>query len=160
MAGCYQLIGGIRWPCPHVILQQNPPGLDLYVTRRGVPLSGASWLKPTPERPDLANTNYIVGRYAYQIYDVGGMLDINTAGLTLDICHQRASQGGVQWADLTALGLSTDQVEELMKSRFSATMSYSDLPERIRYEAEPRRLSFSTFRWRQFRQRFSTAVRI
>ncbi len=115
----------------------NKPLPDwIYVTRRGVPLSGSSLVEAEAGKTAPANTNYVVGRYAYQIYDVGGLLDINTAGLPSKFATNAAAKGGVQWADLTALGLSQSQVDELMEARFSATRSYSDLPERIRYEAE------------------------
>lgn len=115
----------------------NKPLPDwIYVTRQGVPLSGTNLVEAESGNPASTNKNYVVGRYAYQIYDVGGLLDINTAGLPKSFSSNAPAKGGVQWADLTALGLSQTQVDELMESRFSATRSYSDLPERIRYEAE------------------------
>ncbi|PTX96274.1 hypothetical protein DB345_10835 [Spartobacteria bacterium LR76] len=115
----------------------NKPLPDwIYVTRQGVPLSGTNLVEAESGNPASTNKNYVVGRYAYQIYDVGGLLDINTAGLPSRFATNAPAKGGVQWADLTALGLSQTQVDELMAARFSATRSDSGLTNRIRYEAE------------------------
>jgi hypothetical protein len=87
----------------------------VIVTREGVP-------SPTPysgwdnvlKDPTAANTKYAVGRYAYAVYDEGGLLDINVAGypsptpaatsLTAGPSVRDIGRKGVlAFADLTAL---------------------------------------------------------
>lgn len=134
-----RLLSAARWDQVALAAQSFPDSALpdwIYVTRSGVPSDGTTLAEAGASKPDMGNTNYVVGRYAYQIYDVGGLLDINTAGLPATFATNAAARGGVQWADLTALGLTSDQVANLMDFRFSATKSYSDLPEMVRYGAE------------------------
>ncbi|XHR27407.1 MAG: hypothetical protein ACFUZC_15850 [Chthoniobacteraceae bacterium] len=42
-------------------------------------------------RADLSNTNCVIGRYAYAIYDVGGLIDVNIAGNNLDTIDSSAN---------------------------------------------------------------------
>src|SRR5437773_8998605 len=53
----------------------------VIVTREGVPSPTpySAW-NPVLKDPTAANTKYAVGRYAYAVYDEGGLLDINVAG--------------------------------------------------------------------------------
>jgi len=58
--------------------------------------------KPSPQ-PDL----YAVGRYAYAIYDEGGLLDANVAGYPSNTTSAQYGPKGISaFADLTVLGLS------------------------------------------------------
>jgi hypothetical protein len=52
-----------------------------------------------------SNPNYVVGRYAYALYDEGGLLDINVAGFPLPTPAPPnvGRKGVVAFADLTAL---------------------------------------------------------
>lgn len=134
-----RVLSAARWDQVGLTTQPFPDNALpdwIYVTRRGVPADGTTLVSSNASKPDLGNTNYVVGRYAYQVYDVGGLLDLNAAGLPSTFATNSPAKGGVQWADLTALGLSSAQVASLMDFRFSATKSYSDLPDKIRYEAE------------------------
>src|SRR5262249_43318247 len=69
--------------------------------------------------PDTSNTNQdprqvitssnqfqlVIGRYAYAIYDEGGLLDMNVAGYpTNTITIQSGRKGSLAYADLTAMG--------------------------------------------------------
>jgi Tfp pilus assembly protein PilX len=54
----------------------------------------------------VTNTNYIIGRYAYAVYDEGGLLDINVAGFpspTPAPAPTSGRKGTIAFADLTAL---------------------------------------------------------
>src|SRR5262249_38512653 len=67
--------------------------------------------------PDTNNTNLdarkvitspdplVIGRYAYAIYDLGGLMDMNVAGYpTNTTTIQSGRKGSLAYADLTALG--------------------------------------------------------
>jgi hypothetical protein len=54
----------------------------------------------------VTNANYIIGRYAYAVYDEGGLLDINVAGFpspTPGPATIAGRKGTIAFADLTAL---------------------------------------------------------
>ena len=51
--------------------------------------------------PGLASPNEVVGRYAYAVYDLGGLLDVNVAGYPSGASGNR---GLMPWADLSQLG--------------------------------------------------------
>ena len=63
----------------------------------------------------------ILGRYAYQMYDVGGLLDLNVAGYDSDakvVGDEVASRkGGAAFADLTQIGLTQAQLKKLVAYR-------------------------------------------
>ena len=65
---------------------------------------GASVLA-TPTQDNNGNTVTAVGRYAYAVYDEGGLLDMNVAGYpTGTTVTQSGRKGSMAFADLTALG--------------------------------------------------------
>jgi len=70
----------------------------------------------------INNPNYVIGRYAYMIYDEGGLLDINAAGyynVSSSDVGRKSNQG---YADLTQLpGLTSSQVNQLISWRNAAT---------------------------------------
>lgn len=89
----------------------------VLVTRRG-PQEISAW------EPDLANPEsdkFVSGRFAYVIYDVGGLLDANHAGhafnsnrpADLDI----ARKGSLHFADLREVGLTETQATRLAEWR-------------------------------------------
>ena len=70
----------------------------------------------------------VIGRYAYAIYDEGGLLDVNVAGYpsTLnptaaapDVAYKNAQA----YADLTQIGLTQVQIDALVNWRNAATQS-------------------------------------
>ncbi|PTY03047.1 hypothetical protein DB346_07275 [Verrucomicrobia bacterium LW23] len=65
---------------------------------------------------ETSNTTAVVGRYAYAIYDEGGLLDVNAAGYPPGAApHFTADKGGLAYADLTAVpGLSANAVSTLV----------------------------------------------
>ena len=90
----------------------------VYMSRQGplTPTVAAAGNIATLNNP--ASTNYVVGRYAYTVYDEGGLLDVAAAGYSPDAftsdptdVGRKGSQG---FADLTQLGLTTAQVDGLV----------------------------------------------
>lgn len=74
--------------------------------------------------------NPVVARYAYQIYDIGGLLDANVAGYDPDplvvggsVASRRGSTG---LADLTQIGLTAKQLKQLLTFRNAATLASPD----------------------------------
>src|SRR5205085_2678234 len=67
------------------------------------PVSFASWEAPLAD-PTPSNNLYAIGRYAYAIYDEGGLLDMNVAGYPSGTTADQAGRKGpVAFADLAAL---------------------------------------------------------
>ena len=64
----------------------------------------------TLNNPALANTNYAVGRFAYAVYDTGGLLDVTVAGhpSSLTAAQLQLIKGTLAGADLSGLGLNAD----------------------------------------------------
>ena len=53
---------------------------------------------------DSTNNNYVIGRYAYAVYDEGGLLDVNVAGFPSGSATTDVGRKGILgFADLTAL---------------------------------------------------------
>jgi hypothetical protein len=91
----------------------------VIVTRGGV--NSVAWSTGTGGLNDatLTNTNYAVGRYAYAIYDEGGLLDMNAAGFPADPANpgavgsnglttaQSSRKGSLALADLTQLSVGS-----------------------------------------------------
>lgn len=109
-------ISGERWNAPKLLGDSTGLGTFtdaqvpdwIYITRSGAvetggPLSGASNKAPS-------NTAFVLGRFAYNIYQVDGLLDINVAGYDANDAKTSAvapMKGSTALADLTAIpGLS------------------------------------------------------
>ena len=100
--------GGLKWspPC-WILLQQNgaTPGKWSAQNRRD------------QQHPEHAST--VFARYAYQVYDVGGLLDLNICGyMPQDFSGASAGRkGGAVFADLREVGFTAGAVERLVKWR-------------------------------------------
>lgn len=94
------------------------------------------WVYVTAKGPQVltSSTTSVIGRYAYAIYDEGGLLDINVAGFpsasplkasdstsTVGKVWGTGNKGGVMAADLTALGLTESQVDQIVGWRTFAS---------------------------------------
>jgi len=89
-----------------------------YVTRTGGrTLTDAN--ASSASQSGLANTNYVTGRYAYAIYDTGGLLDANLAGADTNVLAASwvASKANQAFADLTQVGLSQANIAALVQWR-------------------------------------------
>ena len=89
---------------------------DWILIRRDGPLeNGAApgdYMKKSSE-------DFVIGRYAYNIYDIGGLLDINVAGFDKTDSEQlqnAARKGSMAWADLSALP-GINKPEEIVQWR-------------------------------------------
>jgi hypothetical protein len=111
----------------------------VVVTRSGA--SAVTWnanLNDTGATTGLANTGYAVGRYAYAVYNEGGLLDMNVAGFPSDTTAggpnglstaQASGKGSLALADLTQLvagaALSQAKINNLVGWRNYATAQLS-----------------------------------
>jgi hypothetical protein len=94
------------WAPDWVLVTRNGPAVETGIG------SGTTALN----NPVSTNLNYVVGRYAYAVYDEGGLLDTNAAGYpSPTTILQYGRKGSLAFADLTALpGLSTTAVDNLV----------------------------------------------
>jgi hypothetical protein len=93
----------------------------VLVTRAG-PTPFASW---NATLKDSTNNNYAIGRYAYVVYDEGGLLDMNVAGYPspTPAVTDIGRKGVLAFADLTALPSMTQAaVNKFALFRNYATM--------------------------------------
>ncbi len=98
----------------------TPPSW-IYVARDGsTPTTPVAW-SPT-------NPSSVIGRFAYAIYDEGGLLDANVAGYpqgNTDVNKAAAYKSALAYADLTQIGLSAANVITLVDWRNKATIAGS-----------------------------------
>ncbi len=90
------------------------------------------------------NSDHVIGRFAYNIYDVGGLLDINAAGFPAAAASEAADKGSVAWADLTALPGLSDRaaIEDFFLWRNKLTAGSANGYEKLVNEwSEPRGFS-------------------
>ena len=85
------------------------------------------WI-PVARTPDTPSREDVVGRYAYLVFDEGGLLDANVAGHPLAVPSQRpgagqmtaaqaiefSRKGSLAFADLTRLGLTRAESDQLV----------------------------------------------
>ncbi len=103
-------IAASRWSAPRFFAADEK--LDdaetpdwIYLSRNGShPAEFNAALKTPLAAGGTAEPAYVLGRYAYQIYSTGGLLDANVAGhgsgaLPADV----ATKGSLVWADLSAI---------------------------------------------------------
>jgi len=94
-----------------------------YLSRSGTIVTNLSSGASSP-----ANTNFVVGRFSYTVYNIGGLLDANVAGYPTGIAGTNyGSKSSVAYADLTALGLTSAQITNLVSWRNAATGTSPDL---------------------------------
>ena len=78
----------------------------VIVTRSGPTNQGLTFGSSgnTLNNQNTSNSNYAVGRYAYAIYDEGGLLDVNVAGYPSGTAtSQSGPKGGLAFSDLQQL---------------------------------------------------------
>ena len=72
------------------------------------------------------NSNYAVGRFAYAVYNEGGLLDMNVAGYPSNLSPALASnKSSLALADLTQIGLTQAQIDNIVGWRNYATAELS-----------------------------------
>lgn len=92
----------------------------IYVNRNGG--------NPTSWSPDMAwsggvtNSNTVIGRYAYAIYDEGGLLDVNVAGSPPGMTNSAVGyKNSLAFADLSLIGLNSNMISALVGWRNKAS---------------------------------------
>ena len=58
------------------------------------------------EAKDSANGNYVIGRFAYSVYNTAGLFDANVAGYPALAAAEASSRSSTAQADLTPLGIN------------------------------------------------------
>jgi len=117
-----RLISAARWNQPMLLggagfttTAQLPDWI--YISRKGPMTNGAAIGDSITKA--VTNDDYVIGRYAYNIYDIGGLIDINVAGYPSIAANEARKKGSPAWADMTAIpGItSSAAVEEYVKWR-------------------------------------------
>jgi hypothetical protein len=97
-----------------VLLTRNGPAAKTWSTTLGDSTPG--------------NSNYVIGRYAYAIYDEGGILDFNVAGYPLpatpptNYASTVGRKGLPSFADISTTGLSSTAINDVIGFRSFATV--------------------------------------
>ena len=130
-----QYISPDRWN-KHYLLPLASPGTTAVSTTPTNTFIAPDWVYVTSQGPTVltAPTNTVIGRYSYAIYDEGGLLDINVAGypdqgtgtpMPVNTTHPSpvptalpmwgaGLKGSEAFADLTQLGLTQAQVDQIV----------------------------------------------
>lgn len=115
-----ELLPGSPFSSASALTPLTPPDW-IYVSRSG-PLGPSSVSSPDYAQmgdKTSSNTNYVIGRYAYVLYEVGGLLDANIAGSHENADYSadlRGSRLSVALANLQKIdpGLTREKINELL----------------------------------------------
>ena len=112
-----------QWALPQLTAATNgfPAPRWILMTRSG-PQAAAAYSAALADGTPF-NNSYVVGRYAYAVYDTGGLLDVNVAGYPAGAAASAALKGLLPWADLTQLtnALAQADVDKLVAWRNAGT---------------------------------------
>ena len=118
-----------RWNAPYLIdpslTGSSAPASgflepDWIIATRSGPRAFSNWDNSLKD-PSLSNTNFAIGRYAYVIYDEGGLLNINVAGNLLQ-GSENSRRGRLNQADLTQIpGMAGLNITDFLKWRAALT---------------------------------------
>ena len=106
-----------RWNKHYLI--PRPTGIDPTDTTPISAFTAPDWVFVSEQGPMILSspTRSVIGRYAYAIYDEGGLLDVNVAGYPpapSSAPAQFGLKGFLSFADLTVTGLSNSAVNDLV----------------------------------------------
>ena len=130
-----RLISAARWNKP--LLMQAISGTNLAPVSSA--FSAPDWVlvgrdgsNPTSATTNPNAANFTVGRYAYAIYDEGGLLDMNAAGYPSTMTTAPAVpyyKDMLAYADLTQIGLTQPQVDAVVSWRnYASTQAPGQFP--------------------------------
>jgi hypothetical protein len=110
-------INPARWNKHYLI--PRPTGTDPTDTNPIPAFTAPDWVFVCEQGPMVLSspTSSVLGRYAYAIYDEGGLLDVNVAGyppVPSSVPTQFGLKGFLSFADLTVPGLSGSAVSDLV----------------------------------------------
>jgi Tfp pilus assembly protein PilX len=98
-------ISAARWNSHYLLPRQNPTNAATDPVGEFVPPDWVYVTRTGPARLTAPRTN-VIGRYAFAIYDEGGLLDANVAGYPAGVPAEWVGEkGSAALADLRALGL-------------------------------------------------------
>ncbi len=112
-----------RWNKPQLTTSTaNFPDPQWILMTRSGPQSATSFTSTLADGSAL-NDNFVVGRYAYTVYDTSGLLDANIAGYPSTAAASASAKGLLPWTDLTKIGtgVTTTAVDNLVSWRNAAT---------------------------------------
>lgn len=106
-----------RWNKHYLI--PRPTGTNPTDTSPISTFTAPDWVFVSDQGPMILSspTRSVLGRYAYAIYDEGGLLDVNVAGYPpapSSVPTQFGLKGFLSFADLTVVGLSSSAVSDLV----------------------------------------------
>lgn len=115
-----------RWNSHYLLPRLNAGSTTIDSTPIAA-FTAPDWVMVTTSGPKVLTTPdaTTIGRYAYAVYDEGGLLDANVAGypsgMSTYLASQLAGKGSLALADLTAIGLTSTDVDNLVGWRNYAT---------------------------------------
>jgi Tfp pilus assembly protein PilX len=115
-----------RWNS-HYLIPRLSAGSSTIDSTPVAAFTAPDWVMVTSTGPKVLTTPdpTTTGRYAYAIYDEGGLLDANVAGypsgMTNYLPAQLSGKGSLALADLTAIGLTSTDIDNLVGWRNYAT---------------------------------------
>ena len=134
-----RFISPARWNS-HYLIPRSDMGTNADTTpNASANFTPPDWIFVTANGPEIltAPSTSVIGRYAYAIYDEGGLLDMNVAGYTSSTPPSAtphpapnplnlqnwgyADKASLAFADLTVLDLTQDQVDQIVGWRNYAT---------------------------------------
>ncbi len=122
-----RVLGASRWMAPGLLpglnvarqggAEWNPPGWVLLQQNGGTPRNWGALHRRDARDPGRAET--VFARYAYQVYDLGGLLDLNVCGFKKREFSSAIAgrKGSPVFADLRQVGFSSDAVDRLVEWR-------------------------------------------
>ncbi|XHR27293.1 MAG: hypothetical protein ACFUZC_15250 [Chthoniobacteraceae bacterium] len=121
-------ISTARWNLPLLIPPSSAGNLTPSVafTAPKWILVGRDGSNPQAATPSMSSSNAVLGRYAYAIYNEGGLLDANVVGYpSTSGTAQTAYRQATAYVDLTQIGLTSTQSDQLVAWRNYASASVS-----------------------------------
>lgn len=134
-------LSAVRWSKPRLLGDASGPGEFrsdqlpdwILITRAGAVENGSAAAAFSNKSP--ANKEYAIGRFAYNIYDVGGLLDINVAGFDpddADAVEAARRKGSMALADLRLIPGLDDKADIVSLVTWRNKLSRSDYLSMIR----------------------------
>ncbi|MEM6822937.1 MAG: hypothetical protein AAF558_13490 [Verrucomicrobiota bacterium] len=134
-----------RWNKPELIYNENV-NLEtvltapdwVYVTRGGTEVFSNTTSDAQRASDDtFANSSYVLGRFAYTIYNVGGLLDASIAGNALTAAENSERSRSHQAVLTEVPGLSSSSAQNLISWRTSASSTWLSEPTNDFLETRP-----------------------
>jgi len=131
-----RFVSPARWN-KHYLIPRSDKGTNVDTTpNASANFTAPDWVYVTTNGPVVltAPSTSVIGRYAYAIYDEGGLLDMNVAGYPSSTETRKidassspegvwgaGNKGGLTTADLTVLGLQQKEVDQIVGWRSYAS---------------------------------------